>query len=78
MFAFTLNIFQFSKYFCPVFTNCSPPQDGLGRRLPAVPPALLASDQAGLGSLELKQMGRETIAGLIAGILQKYTRREVR
>ena len=43
-----------------------------------MPPALLASDQAGLGSLELKQMGRETIAGLIAGILQKYTRREVR
>ena len=55
-----------------------PLQDGLGRRLPAVPPALLAADQAGLGSLELKQMGRETIAGLIAGILQKYTRREVR
>ena len=24
LFAFTLNIFQFSKYFCPVFTNCSP------------------------------------------------------
>ena len=43
-----------------------------------MPPALLAGDQAGLGSLELKQMGRETIAGLIAGILQKYTRREVR
>ena len=62
-----------------MFTNCSPPQDGVGyRRLPAVPPALLAGDQAGLGSLELKQMGRETIAGLIAGILQKYTRREVR
>lgn len=30
----------------------------------------------GLTSLELKHMGRDTIAGLIAGILQKYTKKE--
>jgi len=26
--------------------------------------------------MELKHMGRDTIAGLIAGILQKYTKKE--
>ena len=53
-------------------------QDGSGRQLPALPSHLLHHDQAvGLSSLELKHMGRETIAGLIAGILQKYTKKEV-
>ena len=48
-----------------------------GRQLPAVPQGL--GDQGpGLTSLELRHMGRDTIAGLIAGILQKYTKREVR
>ena len=48
-----------------------------GRQLPAVPQGL--GDQgSGLTSLELRHMGRDTIAGLIAGILQKYTKREVR
>ena len=50
---------------------------GQGRQLPAVPQGL--GDQGpGLTSLELRHMGRDTIAGLIAGILQKYTKREVR
>ena len=49
---------------------------GQGRQLPAVPQGL--GDQgSGLTSLELRHMGRDTIAGLIAGILQKYTKREV-
>ena len=44
-----------------------------GRLLPA-PPTL--PTEHGLTSLELKNMGRDTIAGLIAGILQKYTKKE--
>ena len=48
-----------------------------GRQLPVLP-QLVAEQGPGLTSLELKQMGRDTIAGLIAGILQKYTKREVR
>lgn len=48
---------------------------GQGRQLPAVP-QLLAETGPGLTSLELRHMGRDTIAGLIAGILQKYTKRE--
>ena len=46
-----------------------------GRQLPVLP-QLVAEQGPGLTSLELKQMGRDTIAGLIAGILQKYTKRE--
>ena len=70
-----------SNCFCPVLKFCV--QDhgvtlgGQGRQLPAVP-QLLAETGPGLTSLELRHMGRDTIAGLIAGILQKYTKREVR
>ena len=70
-----------SNCFCPVLKFCV--QDhgvtlgGQGRQLPAVP-QLLAEPGPGLTSLELRHMGRDTIAGLIAGILQKYTKREVR
>jgi len=46
-----------------------------GRQLPAVPQGL-GEQGPGLTSLELRHMGRDTIAGLIAGILQKYTKRE--
>jgi len=41
--------------------------------LPAPPTLQL---EHGLTSMELKHMGRDTIAGLIAGILQKYTKKE--
>ena len=41
-------------------------------------PQGLGDQGPGLTSLELRHMGRDTIAGLIAGILQKYTKREVR
>jgi len=44
-----------------------------GRILPAPPTLHL---EHGLTSMELKHMGRDTIAGLIAGILQKYTKKE--
>ena len=50
---------------------------GQGRQLPSVP-QVVGEQGSGLTSLELRHMGRDTIAGLIAGILQKYTKREVR
>ena len=49
---------------------------GPGRVLPNLPlqhQHLL--DNPPLTSLELKNMGRETIAGLIAGILEKYSKK---
>ena len=53
---------------------------GQGRVLPCLPQHhqhLL--DNPPLTSLELKNMGRDTIAGLIAGILEKYSKKgEVR
>merc|ERR1719422_1336954 len=52
--------------------------NGVGRQLPALPNPHILTDQgaSALTSLELKHMGRDTIAGLIAGILQKYTKKE--
>jgi len=46
-----------------------------GRVLPALPSHHLLDNTQPLTSLELKHMGRDTIAGLIAGILQKYTKK---
>ena len=49
---------------------------GQGRVLPSLPQHhqhLL--DNPPLTSLELKNMGRDTIAGLIAGILEKYSKK---
>ena len=51
-------------------------ETGKGRLLPAPPTASGLQLEHGLTSLELKHMGRDTIAGLIAGILQKYTKKE--
>ena len=51
---------------------------GPGRVLPALPgqpPHQLLDHPQPLTSLELKHMGRDTIAGLIAGILQKYSKK---
>ena len=48
---------------------------GQGRVLPALPSHHLLDNNQPLTSLELKHMGRDTIAGLIAGILQKYSKK---
>ena len=51
---------------------------GPGRVLPSLPLPLQHQhllDNPPLTSLELKNMGRETIAGLIAGILEKYSKK---
>merc|ERR1719361_2268411 len=46
-----------------------------GRVLPALPSHHFLDHPQPLTSLELKHMGRDTIAGLIAGILQKYSKK---
>ena len=43
--------------------------------LPGQPPHQLLDHPQPLTSLELKHMGRDTIAGLIAGILEKYSKK---
>ena len=57
-------------------TDVNLQESGKGRLLPAPPTASGLQMEHGLTSLELKHMGRDTIAGLIAGILQKYTKKE--
>ena len=60
----------------PHLTDVNLQESGKGRLLPAPPTASGLQMEHGLTSLELKHMGRDTIAGLIAGILQKYTKKE--